>query len=255
MRRSLGRSSRPTSSRSCEPPASRDCPRPERGARRRHRLHVRAGGRHRRGSAPSSRGARSTTRAAPAHRLDELRSRTKLRGIRHLIHKERDPHWILRPRRPSRRWRCSRRGSSCSSCLPSSRTISATSPSSPVAIRALVVVDHLGKPPLGTPQMQRWEELLRAAAEQLNVYAKVSGLNTVASAALERGRPRAGGPVAVDAFGASRLVMRERLARRAAERRLRARLARDHGGDRARRRAEHRPDPDDTATTLYRLDA
>src|SRR4051794_3313473 len=30
-------------------------------------------------------------------RLDELGAQPKLRGIRHLIHDEDDPHWILRP--------------------------------------------------------------------------------------------------------------------------------------------------------------
>ena len=31
-------------------------------------------------------------------RLDELRPRQKLRGIRHLIHQETDPHWLMRSR-------------------------------------------------------------------------------------------------------------------------------------------------------------
>jgi len=70
-----------------------------------------------------------------------------------------------------------------------------------------IVVDHLGKPPLGSADMSRWEELLRAAAEQPNVHAKVSGLNTVApvgdwSAADLEPAVR----VAVDAFGARRLA-------------------------------------------------
>ena len=41
-----------------------------------------------------------------------------------------------------------------------------------------IVIDHLGKPPIGGPAMRHWEEELRAAAEHENVFAKVSGLNT-----------------------------------------------------------------------------
>ena len=69
------------------------------------------------------------------------------------------------------------------------------------------MVDHLGKPPLATDSMDRWEELLRAAAEHSNVHAKVSGLNTVlpagdwGAAELEPAVE-----VAVDAFGPRRLV-------------------------------------------------
>jgi L-fuconolactonase len=44
-----------------------------------------------------------------------------------------------------------------------------------------VVVDHLGKPPVGTSAMKQWSNDLRAAAEHPNVYAKVSGLTTTVS--------------------------------------------------------------------------
>jgi L-fuconolactonase len=35
--------------------------------------------------------------AAARRRLDELRARPKLRGMRHIIHEEPDPHSIIRP--------------------------------------------------------------------------------------------------------------------------------------------------------------
>jgi L-fuconolactonase len=69
-----------------------------------------------------------------------------------------------------------------------------------------IVVDHLGKPPLGTPEMCRWEELLRAAAEQPNVRAKVSGLNTVAPRDWSAVDLEPAVAVAVEAFGAKRLM-------------------------------------------------
>ena len=42
-----------------------------------------------------------------------------------------------------------------------------------------MVIDHLAKPPLGDEDRAVWREQLAAAAESPNVYAKVSGLNTV----------------------------------------------------------------------------
>ena len=71
-----------------------------------------------------------------------------------------------------------------------------------------IVIDHLGKPPLGSGQMRHWEELLRAAAARTNVYAKVSGLNTVAARARHWSAEDLEPAVraAFDAFGASRLL-------------------------------------------------
>jgi len=140
-------------------------------------------------------------------RLDELGRRPKLRGIRHLIHQEADPHWILRP------------GVQPGLALLERRQLVLELPAVfpdhlgdvPELARRYpgltVVVDHLGKPPLGSDRMEAWEELLRAAAGHPNVHAKISGLNTVAptrdwtAADLEPAVR-----VAVDAFGADRLV-------------------------------------------------
>ena len=141
-------------------------------------------------------------------RLDELLTRPKLRGIRHLIHLEPDPHWILQPA-----------VAAALSMLEEASLIlelPAVFPDHLGDVAELarrhpgltLVVDHLGKPPLATPQMGRWEELLCSAAEQPNVYAKISGLNTMAptetwSAADLEPAVR----VAVDAFGPARLVI------------------------------------------------
>jgi L-fuconolactonase len=70
-----------------------------------------------------------------------------------------------------------------------------------------IVIDHLGKPPIGSGKMGRWADGLRAAAAHANVMAKISGLNTALAArdwaaddlleAVE---------VALGAFGPDRLV-------------------------------------------------
>jgi len=140
-------------------------------------------------------------------RLDELRRRPKLRGIRHLIHQEPDPHWILQPTVEPALSLLERAGLVLE--LP------AVFPNHlgdvPELARRhpglVLVVDHLGKPPLGTPGMTAWEELLRAAARHANVYAKVSGLNTVAPAGTWSSRDlEPAVRVAVEAFGSERLV-------------------------------------------------
>ena len=89
--------------------------------------------------------------SARAHpdRLDALESEPKLRGIRHLIHEEADPHWILRGRRAREPRGGGGAAGSCSSFRVSSPTTSVTYPSSHGGFPELtIVIDHLGKPPL-----------------------------------------------------------------------------------------------------------
>ena len=131
-----------------------------------------------------------------------------MRGIRHLIHLERDPHWILQPTvEPAL------------AMLEEASLILELPAVFPdhlgdvpeLALRhpgLAIVVDHLAKPPLGTPRMSLWEELLRAAAERPNVYAKISGLNTmVPTAVWSAADLEPAIRVAVDAFGPERLVV------------------------------------------------
>jgi L-fuconolactonase len=140
-------------------------------------------------------------------RLTVLRRRPGLRGIRHLVHQEPDPHWILR-----------------ADVQPSLDVLAeaglllelpAVYPDHLGDLPELarrhpglrIVIDHLGKPPLGSPQMARWEELLRAAAEHPNVYGKISGLNTVVShPGWDADDLEPAVRVAVEAFGPGRLV-------------------------------------------------
>jgi L-fuconolactonase len=145
--------------------------------------------------------------AAARRRLDELQARPKFRGIRHLIHQEPDAHWILGPV-----------VADCLVLLEERRLLLELPAVYPnhvddvptIAARypgLMIVIDHLGKPPLGTGEMARWEELLRAAAERPNVHAKVSGLNTATADrhwTADDLQPAV--DVALDAFGVQRLV-------------------------------------------------
>ena len=97
----------------------------------------------------SSAGAGSTIRDAARRRLDELQARPKFRGIRHLIHQEHDPHWILRPSVAAGLALLEERGlllelpAVYPNHLDDVPTLAARYPG------LTIVVDHLGKPPLG----------------------------------------------------------------------------------------------------------
>jgi L-fucono-1,5-lactonase len=145
--------------------------------------------------------------AAARRRLDELQARPKLQGIRHPIHQEPDPHWIRRPAVADSLALLEERQlllelpAVYPNHLDDVPTIAARHPC------LTIVIDHLGKPPLGTREMPRWEELLRAAAERSNVHAKVSGLNTATTNrhwTADDLQPAV--DVALDAFGVERLV-------------------------------------------------
>jgi L-fuconolactonase len=140
-------------------------------------------------------------------RLDELAARPKLRAIRHLIHQEPDPHWILRDDvQPAL-------------ALLAERELLLELPAVfpdhlgdvPELARRhstlRLVIDHLAKPPLGTPAMAVWREQLEAAAGHENVVAKVSGLNTaLARPDWDAADLEPAVQAAFDAFGPRRLL-------------------------------------------------
>ena len=146
--------------------------------------------------------------AVARRRLDELQARPKLRGIRHLIHQEPDAHWIL-----------DQAVADGLSLLEDRRLLLELPAVYPdhlddiptIAARhagLTIVIDHLGKPPLGTDEMARWEELLHTAAQQPNVHAKISGLNTAtANRHWTADDLQPAVDVALDAFGVERLVL------------------------------------------------
>ena len=140
-------------------------------------------------------------------RLAELAGEPKVRGVRHLIHDESDPHWILRA--PVLE----------SIAFVADRELILELPAVwprhlgdvPELARSFptmtIVIDHLGKPPLGRDGFQDWAHALAFAAAEPNVAAKVSGLNTATDkpdwSAADLEAPL---QVAVDAFGPERLL-------------------------------------------------
>ena len=128
-------------------------------------------------------------------------------GIRHLIHEEADPDWILRPDVIGGLSVLAERGVPFDvvAVFPGHlRHVPAISEKVP---NLRMVVDHLAKPPIGSGDLSVWEGELRAAAESPNVFAKVSGLNTAVGREVWDFSDLAPSiEIAVDAFGPERLM-------------------------------------------------
>src|SRR6266508_3835755 len=139
-------------------------------------------------------------------RLDELGSRPQLRGIRHLMHDEEDPHWILQPPVLESLALLERRGLILELPAVWPRHLGDVPTLVTSFPRLTIVIDHLGKPPIGH-DLTGWAEALRAAASHPNVAAKISGLNTaIERAGWTADDMRACVEIALDAFGPDRLM-------------------------------------------------
>ena len=120
------------------------------------------------------RGAGAETAAA------ELKSAGRVVGIRHLIHDEPDPDWIVRPAVIDGLRALAQVGLAYDvvSVLP--QHLVHVSRVAQAAPELRLVIDHLSKPPIASGDLRDWRRLFAAAAEHPNVNAKVSGLDTAA---------------------------------------------------------------------------
>jgi L-fuconolactonase len=122
--------------------------------------------------------------AAAARLLDGWhRAAEPVVGVRHLVHREADPDWLLRPQVQDGLAVVAERGLTfdvCAETVPLLRHVPTLAERHP---ELSLVVDHLGKPPIRAHGWQPWADLLAVAAEVPNVTAKLSGLNTAADPA------------------------------------------------------------------------
>ncbi|MBQ1012624.1 amidohydrolase family protein [Micromonospora sp. M51] len=144
-----------------------------------------------------------------AERLDRLRSARggeRLVGIRHLVQSETDPAYLDRPD--------VRRGIAAVGAAGLVFDLLVRQHQLPMAARLTrdlpevsFVLDHLGKPALGRPEMAQWSRDLRSLAASPNTTAKLSGLVTeVPGSAWTPGDLRPAVEDALDAFGPDRLM-------------------------------------------------
>jgi L-fuconolactonase len=111
-------------------------------------------------------------------RLEVLAKHRSFRAVRHLIHNEVDPHWILQPPVQESLALLEERGVVLELPVVFPRHLADVPVLAERFPELTIVIDHLGKPPLGTDDMRQWARELRAAAAHPSVLAKLSGLNT-----------------------------------------------------------------------------
>ena len=140
-------------------------------------------------------------------RLDALAQHPAFSAVRHLIHNEDDPRWILRPDVQKSLLLLAKHDIVLELPVVFPRHLGDVPVLAERFPQLRLVIDHLGKPPLGTDEMRAWGRELRLAAACPNVFVKLSGLNT----ALDRRDWRVddllpAARVAFDAFGPARVM-------------------------------------------------
>ncbi|WP_129668765.1 amidohydrolase family protein [Phytoactinopolyspora endophytica] len=139
--------------------------------------------------------------------LDRFVTNPRFKGVRHLIHDDPDPDWVVRPAVIESLRLLAERDLSFDvvAVLPRHLEHVATLAEEIPDLR--MVIDHLAKPPIKTREWQPWADLLARAGSYPHVYAKVSGLNTAADTESWTGedlRPYV--EHAYNVFGAERLM-------------------------------------------------
>jgi L-fuconolactonase len=112
--------------------------------------------------------------------LNRLRGHAAIKGIRHLIHVEADPDWLLQRSVIDGLRLLVERGLTFDIPAVLPRHLEHLPTLAREVPGLTIVIDHLAKPPIKDRGWEPWASLLARAAEAPNVYAKISGLNTAA---------------------------------------------------------------------------
>lgn len=150
----------------------------------------------------------------PLHRPDlvaaelrRLRAHPEFVGARHMIHRDPDPQWLLRPAVSEGLALLAEAGLVFDAVAERPDLLAQV----PVIARAhpdlTIVLDHLGKPPIATGGWQPWADLLAEAAAAPNVVAKISGLATVSGVEISAARWQPYVEHALTVFGPGRLMV------------------------------------------------
>lgn len=112
--------------------------------------------------------------------LERYAADPRIVGIRHLIHELPDPDWLRRAEVQEGLALLAERGLTFDVVAVLPRHLEHVPYLSERHPDLRIVIDHLAKPPIAERGWEPWAGLLRAAAENPNVYVKLSGLNTAA---------------------------------------------------------------------------
>ena len=116
--------------------------------------------------------------AEAAKKLEEYTQNPYFKGIRHLIHEESNPDWVLQKQVIEGLGLLAERDLTFDVVAVFPNHLKHVPTLAEKVPDLMMVIDHLAKPPLDEADRKTWREQLAAAAECPNVYAKVSGLNT-----------------------------------------------------------------------------
>jgi L-fuconolactonase len=119
------------------------------------------------------------TSASVADTLRELASGTRLVGVRHQVHDEPDPEWLLRSD-VQRGLRAVGDAGLAYDLLVRARELPAALETARRFPESRFVIDHLAKPPIRTGELEEWERALAPFSDLGNVNCKLSGLVTEA---------------------------------------------------------------------------
>lgn len=138
--------------------------------------------------------------------LEKYVKHPAFKGVRHLIHDEPNPDWVVRPEVVE--------GLKVLASFGMTFDVVAVFPNHLKHVPYLaeqvpglkMVIDHLAKPPIREGGWEPWASQLAAAASYPQVYAKVSGLNTAASDHWNAEELQRYIDFAAEQFGAERLM-------------------------------------------------
>ncbi|KRC58775.1 hypothetical protein ASE14_17465 [Agromyces sp. Root81] len=144
-------------------------------------------------------------RAAAFAALDALEGEAALRGIRHLVHGDPRDDFLELPEVRASLAELARRGMTFDIPDAWPRHLGATRALAHDLPELTVVVDHLGKPPLGRDDFGAWRSEFEAVAALPNTVAKFSGLH-LPGVAFGAATVQPLWEIALDAFGPDRLM-------------------------------------------------
>jgi L-fuconolactonase len=114
--------------------------------------------------------------------IERFRHYPLFKGIRHLIHNEADPKWLLQDRVTESLKLLAAAGLTFDVVATTHEHMECIPILGERVPELKMVIDHLGQPPISTRAQGDWGANIRVAAENPNVYAKISGLGTASGA-------------------------------------------------------------------------
>jgi L-fuconolactonase len=146
------------------------------------------------------------TEADVEQHLNRLSQRSLLKGVRHILHDEPDPNYMLRPDFNAGIGLLERYGLSYdllifAEQLPQTIAFVDSHPNQ------VFILDHIAKPHIASGEIETWAKHIHALSERQNVYCKLSGMVTEAEwSTWTEAQLRPYFEAVLSAFGPSRLM-------------------------------------------------